>query len=101
VTQPLRAENDDPRQDKRSHLVDVSLLGFTDYGRPKTKDPVAGEFDTQNMWGAGLGTLIEIGDRFEAGIYHSWALRKTERGDGSTLTDRGDRQWNFNFIYRW
>jgi hemolysin activation/secretion protein len=89
------------RGDNHSSSPGVSLLGFTDYARPKIKDPVPGEFDTQTMWGAGLGTLIEIGGNFQAGIYHGWALRETERGDGSTITGRGDTQWNFNIIYRW
>lgn len=86
---------------KRSPSLDVSLLGFTDYARPEIKDPVPGEFDTQTMWGAGLGTLIGMGGNFQAGIYHGWALRRTKRGDGSTITGRGDTQWNFNIIYRW
>ncbi len=91
--------------DKKAGLLppaDVSLVGFTDYGRPEIEEPLAGEFDTQNMWGIGVGTIIEIENDFLAAIYHGWALRETERAsDGAILTDEGDTQWNFNFIYRW
>jgi hemolysin activation/secretion protein len=80
---------------------DVSLLAFTDYGRPEIKDPQVGEFDTQNMWGIGLGVVLEIKNNFSAAVYHSWALKETVRpSDGSILTDEGDSQWNFNFILR-
>jgi len=103
LTKALRGERDagSGPEGRRSSLVDVSLLGFTDYGRPEIKDPERGEFDTQDMWGVGLGTVFQVGDDFQAGIYHGWALRKTERGDGSIITDSGHSQWNFNFIYRW
>jgi hemolysin activation/secretion protein len=103
LTKALRGEQDDRRvhDGRRSSWVDMSLLGFTDFGRPEIKDPEPGEFDRQDMWGVGLGMLFEVGDDFQAGIYHSWALQETQRGDGSTITDSGDSQWNFNFIYRW
>ena len=82
--------------------LDVSLVAFTDYGRPEIEDPVAGEFDTQDMWGIGVGTIFEVENNFLAAIYHGWALQETERAsDGAILTDEGDTQWNFNFIYRW
>ncbi|MBN2132608.1 MAG: ShlB/FhaC/HecB family hemolysin secretion/activation protein [Sedimentisphaerales bacterium] len=99
LTQSLHGKQNDG--DKRSLSPGVSLLCFTDYARPEIKDPLPGEFDTQTMWGAGLGTLIELGGNFQAGIYHGWALRETKRGDGDTITGRGDTQWNFNIIYRW
>ena len=99
LTQSLYGKGNDGN--KRFPSPDVSLLCFTDYARPEIKDPLLGEFDTQTMWGAGLGTLIEVGGSFQAGIYHGWALRETKRGDGGTITGRGDTQWNFNIIYRW
>ena len=86
----------------RFRPLDVSLVGFTDYGRPRIEDPILGEFDTQNMWGVGVGAIIEVKTNFVAAIYHSWALRETEDAtDGSILTDAGDTQWNFSFLYRW
>mgnify|MGYP006955187993 CR=1 FL=1 len=64
-------------------------------------EEVAGEVAAQDMWGIEIGTLIEVAEDFQAGIYHGWALRETRRADGSTITDKGDSQWNFSFIYRW
>lgn len=102
LTKSLHSEQDGGNgKNTRPSPVEVALLAFTDYGRPVINDPVPGEFDAQDMWGIGLGTVVEIGARFQAGIYHSWALRQTQRGDGSLMTDKGDSQWNFNFIYRW
>ncbi|OHB62618.1 MAG: hypothetical protein A2Y76_09875 [Planctomycetes bacterium RBG_13_60_9] len=89
------------RKDRRSAPLDVSLVAFTDYGRPEIKDPQEGEFGAQDMWGIGLGTIIECKKNLWAAIYHSWALRETIRpSDGSILTGEGDTQWNFNFILR-
>lgn len=102
VTEPRRwraAERGDEPAEARP--FNVWLLAFTDYGRPDIKDPVPGEIDTQDMWGVGVGTIIEIREEFHAAIYHGWALRETERADGSTITGRGDGQWNLSFIYRW
>ncbi len=82
--------------------VDVSVLGFTDYGRTKVEDPVAGEKKAQDLWGVGLGTLITAGEHFEARIYYGWVLEEIERpSDGRTLADEGDGAWHFSFLYRW
>ena len=73
----------------------VSLLAFTDYGQAKIKDPLPDEIETQNLWGAGIGTSVELGEHAYGAVYYSVPLRSA---DG---TDKGDGRWNFNFIYRW
>ncbi|MEN6426747.1 MAG: ShlB/FhaC/HecB family hemolysin secretion/activation protein [Phycisphaerales bacterium] len=89
-------------KDTKTWPIDISLLGFTDYGRAKIKDPVAGELGAQDLWGIGLGMLITAGEHFEARIYHGWALEEIERpSDGRILADEGDGAWNFSFLYRW
>jgi len=91
--------------------AEVSLVGFSDYGRPTIKDPMVGEFDSVNMWGVGIGTILEIKPsaltrgnhepHFTAGIYYGWALQEVkDPSDGRILTDQGDGQWNFNFVLR-
>jgi len=72
----------------------ISLLAFTDYGRGRTRDPIPGEKDKQTMWGAGLGTTVELNEVFSAAIYYSWPLRDTIE------TDSGRGTWNFSFMIR-
>ncbi|MBN2270650.1 MAG: hypothetical protein JXN61_08555 [Sedimentisphaerales bacterium] len=73
----------------------VSLLAFVDHGRAKTKNPVPGEKKAVDLWGAGLGATVEIGEHTCGSFYYSWPLR------GTTDTDRGDGRWNFSFCYLW
>jgi len=87
---------------KKIGPMNISLLGFTDYGQAKVRHPLPGELGAQDMWGIGLGTLITVGKNFEARIYYGWALREIERpSDGRLLADQGDGAWNFSFLYRW
>jgi len=73
----------------------VSLLAFVDHGRAKIKDPVPGETRARDLWGAGLGATVEVGENAFGGFYYSWPLR------GTNDTDRGEGRWNFNFRYLW
>ncbi len=73
----------------------ISILGFTDYGQAKIKDHVAGEKATHELWGAGVGTLLEVGDDFDAALYYAWPLQSV---DG---TKTGNGKLNLSFIYRW
>ena len=73
----------------------ISLLAFTDYGQAKIKDPVPGEEGTENLWGAGVGTLVELGSNFNAAVYCAWPLTDVEG------TDKGDARLNFSIIGRW
>jgi hemolysin activation/secretion protein len=94
---------------QKGRKTDVSLVAFSDYGRPTIKDPMAGELDAQDMWGMGVGTIIEITNpadwhrnhHFLAALYYSWALQEVRSPSGDrVLTDEGDGQWNFNFLIR-
>jgi len=73
----------------------ISILGFTDYGQAKIKDPVAGEKASQELWGAGVGTLLEVGDDFDAAVYYAWPLQSVDE------TKTGNGRLNLSFIYRW
>jgi len=73
----------------------ISLLAFTDYGQAKIKNPVAGEERTQNLWGTGVGTLLEVGENLDAAIYYGWPLNSVE-GTGS-----GNSRLHVSVIYRW
>ncbi len=84
-----------PTYKKKAWPPNVSLLGFIDHGRAKMKDPVPGEERAQELFGAGLGTAVELGNSAYGAIYYSWPLRATND------TEEGEGRWNFNFIYRW
>jgi hemolysin activation/secretion protein len=90
-----KEEQSDVAQGQEAWPPSVSLLAFTDYGRAKMKDPIPGEEETQDLWGAGLGAVVEIGGNAYGAIYYSWPLRSTD--DSS----EGKGQWNFSFMYRW
>jgi hemolysin activation/secretion protein len=75
--------------------LNISLLAFTDYGQAKIKDPVPGEEETQDLWGAGAGTLLELGKDLDAAIYYAWALHSAQG------TDEGDSRLHLSVIYRW
>ena len=87
---------------KADRKTEVSLVGFTDYGRPRIEDPKVGEFNSVTMWGIGIGTILEVRPNFLAGIYYGVALQdvKDPSNDRILLTEDGDGQWNFNFLYR-
>ncbi|MHC4157625.1 MAG: ShlB/FhaC/HecB family hemolysin secretion/activation protein [Planctomycetota bacterium] len=80
---------------KEPWLRRLALLAVTDFARAKTKNPVAGEKGTQELWSVGMGTLFKVGSHFDAGIYYGWPLRST------IDTNRGKGRWNFSFIMRW
>ncbi len=86
-----------PGQKKSKELwpPNISLLAFTDYGQAKINDSVPGEEGTENLWGAGVGTLIELGSNYSAAVYCAWPLLDAEG------TDRGETRLNFSMIGRW
>jgi hemolysin activation/secretion protein len=85
----------DQKKSKELWPPNISLLAFTDYGQAKINDPVPGEEGTENLWGAGVGTLIELGSNFNAAVYCAWPLTDVEG------TDKGDARLNFSLIGRW
>ena len=73
----------------------VAPLVFYDHGRAETRQATAGENSIDELDSVGVGTAVELGDNFEAGVYYGWPLRSTED------TKRGHGRWSFNFILRW
>jgi hemolysin activation/secretion protein len=80
-------------QDK-AWLRKLAPLAFVDLGRAKVKDPVPGEKKTRELASVGLGTVVELGDEFTAGLYYGWPLRATPE------TDTGEGRLNVSLIYR-
>ncbi len=82
-------------KNKETWPPNVSLLAFTDYGHAKTEDPVIGEDENYNLWGAGVGALLEMGVHLDASLYYAWPLHSVEGSSSS------DGRLNLSFIYRW
>jgi hemolysin activation/secretion protein len=80
---------------EKPFLRRVAPLVFYDQGRAETRHATAGENSIDELASVGVGTAVELGDNFEAGIYYGWPLRSTED------TKRGHGRWSFNFILRW
>lgn len=79
------AEPEQPSSNKNKETwpPNISLLAFTDYGYAKTEDPVIGENESEELWGAGVGTLIEMGTHLDASLYYAWPLRSVDDASGS------------------
>ena len=89
-----REANSELTQNNERWLKKLAPLAFIDFGRAKIKNPVVGEREVRELFSIGVGTIVEIGDNFSAGIYYGWPLRGTDE------TDRGDGRLNFSCIYR-
>lgn len=93
-----------PKQDQQNNLEQKAIkkqmlrkftpLAFIDYGRAKIKHPIASEQRATELCSVGIGTIIEIENDFNAGIYYGWPLRGTEE------THRGEGQLNMSFVKR-
>jgi hemolysin activation/secretion protein len=70
-------------------------LVFFDCGRAETRHATVSENKINELASVGVGTAVELGNNFEAGIYYGWPLRSTED------TKKGHGRWNFSFILRW
>ncbi len=75
-------------------LRKLSPLVFMDYGRAKIKHPIVGEQGVRELCSVGIGTVIEVRNDFNAGIYYGLPLRSTEE------TESGRGRLNMSFIKR-
>ena len=87
-------EESEERQAEKPWVRKLAPLAFVDYGRAKIKDPFVAEREIRELVSIGVGTIVELGDSFSAGVYYGWPLRGTDE------TDRGDGRFNFSFLYR-
>lgn len=70
-------------------------LVFFDAARAKVKHPVGTEKEAEELASVGVGTAVQLGDNFEAGVYYGFPMRSTED------TRRGHGRWSFNLLMRW
>ena len=81
-------------QKNKEGFKKIAPLVFFDYGRAKTKDPVAGENRAEELCSLGLGMIIEHGENFNAGIYYGYPLRSAGE------TNKGDGRFNIGLMLR-
>jgi hemolysin activation/secretion protein len=73
----------------------LAPLAFLDFGRTKTKDPVAGEDKNTTLYSIGVGTVFEIGNNFSGAIYYGYPLKKT------ISTRQGKGRLSASAMLRW
>jgi hemolysin activation/secretion protein len=85
----------DEVESKRLQLKKLAPLAFIDFGQARIKDPTDNEKGHETLLSIGIGTVLEIGDNFSAGVYYGLPLKGTDD------TIRGKGRLNVNLIWRW
>ena len=85
----------DEVESKRLQLKKLAPLAFIDFGRARIEDPTDNEKGHETLLSIGIGTVLEIGDNFSAGVYYGLPLKATDD------TIRGKGRLNVNLIWRW
>ena len=73
----------------------LAPLVFFDYGRAKNIHPATFEHGRTEMFSAGVGLLLELGENFSGAVYYGYPLRHTD----DTRTGKG--KVNAGFLLRW
>ncbi|MFH1616887.1 MAG: ShlB/FhaC/HecB family hemolysin secretion/activation protein [Planctomycetota bacterium] len=84
-----------PEEQRKPWLRKVAPLVFFDYGKAETRNALAGEYPSQELYSLGIGMLVEVGDNFNAAVYYGHPLNRTDD------TDVGDGRVNVSLMYRW
>jgi hemolysin activation/secretion protein len=87
--------DEDGRPVQKPFLRRLAPLVFFDAARAKVKHPVGTEKEAEELASVGVGTAVQLGDNFDAGVYYGFPLRSTD----DTRKNRG--RWSFNLMMRW
>jgi hemolysin activation/secretion protein len=85
----------DEVKSKRLQLKKLAPLAFIDFGRARIEDPADNEKGHETLLSMGIGTVMELGDNFSAGVYYGFPLKATDN------TRRGKGRLNVNLMLRW
>ncbi len=85
----------DEVESKRLQLKKLAPLAFIDFGRARIEDPTDNEKGAESLLSMGVGTVLELGDNFSAGVYYGFPLKATDD------TQRGKGRLNVNLMLRW
>jgi len=88
-------QNNEAEDKEQPWLRKLAPVAFIDGGRAKMEHRVAGEPGTEELFGAGVGLIGEVGENFEAAAYLAWPLRDAGR------TQAGQERLHLSFIARW
>lgn len=88
-------EEEPEAEEQEPWLRKLAPVVFVDGGRSKVIHPVAGEEGVEELLGAGVGLIGEIGENFEAAAYLGWPLRDAGR------TKAGQERLHISLIARW
>ncbi len=91
----MEQNNNTAEEEKQPWLRKLAPVAFIDGGRAKVEHKVPGETGVEELFGAGVGLIGEIGENLEAAAYLAWPLR----GAGRTKT--GQERLHVSFIARW
>jgi hemolysin activation/secretion protein len=80
---------------EKPFLRKLAPVAFFDYGQARTKDPVAGEDKSQDLYSAGPGLLTELGDNFVGAVYYGIPL------EDAGPTEEGNGRLNVSLMMRW
>ncbi len=85
----------DEVESKRFQLKKLAPLAFIDFGRARIKDPIGSEKGAETLLSIGIGTILELGENFSAGVYYGLPLKTTDD------TIRGKGRLSVNLMLRW
>jgi len=85
----------DEVESKRLQLKKLAPLAFIDFGQARIEDPIGSEKGAESLLSMGVGTVLELGDNFSAGVYYGFPLKATDD------TQRGRGRLNVNLLWRW
>jgi len=87
------AESD--ASEKKPFIRKLAPLVFFDWGQARIRDAVAGETGVEELYSAGPGMLVELGDNFSGAVYYGYPLESTD------TTHKGEGRFNFSVMMRW
>ncbi len=85
----------DEVESERLQLKKLAPLAFIDFGRARIEDPIGSEEGAESLLSIGIGTVLELGDNFSAGVYYGYPLKATD------YTRKGKGRLNVNLMLRW
>jgi len=76
-------------------LKKLAPLAFLDYGRARIEDPLPNEKHYEDLFSAGVGNILELGENFVGAVYYGYPLVETDD------TRRGKGHLNASLMWRY
>lgn len=82
-----------PYAEKLSHVRDLRVLAFIDAASLRIRHPLAGQVDSHDLYGAGIGVRLEGSQGLDASLDWAWPL------SDAVGVEKGDSRAHFNLHY--